>query len=482
MIEPLPFQRQFLAKSLAPKIRIGVLSLPRGNGKSTLAAHVLERCLTPGDELHEPGKEYLLLAGSIEQARHVFKPIRDALEPCGEYRFVDSQRSLGVTDKRTNTKLRVVSSNGKTAMGIVNTPILVADEPGSWEVAGGQLMWSAISTALGKPDSTLRVLMIGTVAPSVTGWWADLVAAGSRSNVHVTALQGDPKRFDDWGEVKRVNPLMARFPESRRQLRIEMNDAGRDTQLRARFASYRMNKPTQDESELLLMADDWRSVLERPVAERDGRCVVGIDLGGSRAWSSAVALWESGRCEAVAITAGLPGIPDQERRDRQSAGTYQRLVDDGQLRIAEGLRVPPVGDLVDEVFARWPDAEVLIADRFRAPELEDCSPVEVVSRISRWSESSADIRSFRKLALDGDLSIEDGSRRLLTTSLMAAQVRNDDAGNVRLQKSGTNNQARDDVIAAAVLAAGEMERRRNQADFPFMLLPIGGSTGEQMAA
>ena len=37
-------------------------------------------------------------------------------------------------------------------------------------------------------------------------------------------------------------------------------------------------------------------------------------------------------------------------------------------------------------------------------------------------------------------------------------VANDDAGNVRMRKRGTNNQARDDVAAAAVLAAGSWLR------------------------
>ena len=43
-------------------------------------------------------------------------------------------------------------------MGIVGCPLLVADEPGSWEVNGGQLMADAIQTAQGKPGSPLRVV------------------------------------------------------------------------------------------------------------------------------------------------------------------------------------------------------------------------------------------------------------------------------------------------------------------------------------
>ena len=65
------FQKRFIKGALAPGIDVAALSIPRGNGKSWLAAHLLARGLTPGDDLHVPGSEYLLCAGSIEQARLV---------------------------------------------------------------------------------------------------------------------------------------------------------------------------------------------------------------------------------------------------------------------------------------------------------------------------------------------------------------------------------------------------------------------------
>ena len=83
------------------------------------------------------------------------------METNDDYRFVDSVQRIGITHRPTNTRLRVISSNGKTAMGIVNCPLLVADEPGAWETVGGQLMSDAIETALGKPWSKMRVIYIG---------------------------------------------------------------------------------------------------------------------------------------------------------------------------------------------------------------------------------------------------------------------------------------------------------------------------------
>ena len=59
------FQKRFLAGALAPGIDTAALSLPRGNGKSWLAAHLLTRCLTPGDPLHVAGAEYILVVRHV---------------------------------------------------------------------------------------------------------------------------------------------------------------------------------------------------------------------------------------------------------------------------------------------------------------------------------------------------------------------------------------------------------------------------------
>ena len=119
------FQSEFLKRALAPGVDTAALCLARGQGKSFLAAHILTRCLTPGDELHQPGKEYVQCAGSIEQARMVYGFVRAALEPTGEYSWIDSTTRLGATHKPSNTKLRAISSNAKTSFGLVNVPLAV---------------------------------------------------------------------------------------------------------------------------------------------------------------------------------------------------------------------------------------------------------------------------------------------------------------------------------------------------------------------
>ena len=59
-----PFQRRFLKASFEPGIEVAARSLPRGNGKTTLLAHLAARSLTPGDPLFVEGASNILVAGS----------------------------------------------------------------------------------------------------------------------------------------------------------------------------------------------------------------------------------------------------------------------------------------------------------------------------------------------------------------------------------------------------------------------------------
>ena len=463
VLEIRPFQRRFLARAMSSGIDVAILSGPRGLGKTTLAAHIVSRALTPGDSLYERDREVVLISGSLAQSRYGFKIVRRQLEPLGLYRWSFSTTGIGAKDTESGVELRVLSSNPKTALGMVNVSLAVLDEPGSYPVAGGEELWNAVATSLGKPGSMLRVLLIGTIAPSRSGWWRELVEGGSTGSTYVQLLQGDVKKWDDLREVYRVNPLSRIDVTFRAKLRQERDAALRDPRLKARFFSYRLNFPTANENEVLLTVADWEEVCGRPVPERDGRSVIGLDMGASRSWSSAVAIFQNGRCEATAIAPGIPSMADQEKRDRVSGTTYARLVSRGLLHVDADHRVVRVSKLIDEIWRFNP--AVLVCDRFRLAEVLDAvrGRCRVQPRVWQWSSASEDIRHLRRLAQDGPLSVEPASRDLLAVSLQAATVLNDTSGNVRLIKRGSNNCGRDDVAAALCLSAGEAARQGCEA-------------------
>ena len=456
------FQLDFVRAVENPKYDTVALSGPRNLGKTFIAAHVLARCLTPGDVLHQPGKEYILGAASIEQARLTYQFIRSELEPTGEYRWIDSTTRLGATHVATNNKLRAISSNAKTSFGLVNVPLVVLDEPGALENVGGSMLSDSLFTAQGKVGSKLKLVLIGTLAPMATSaghWWFDLIHGGTTGTKHVQLFQGNAETWDTWTTIRKANPLTSISRDFRKKLLEERDEARGDTRLAARFKSYRLNLPSADASSMLLDVADWELVTARTVPERSGKPIVGIDLGGGRAWSSAVAVWENGRVEALALAPGIPDIASQEKRDRVPAGLYAKLLTEGTLTVAEGLRVQPAALLWELVRGAWGQVALVVCDRFRLTDLQDAIDpgVALEARVTRWSDAAADIRALRKVAKDGPLSVEAGSRALLIASLAAAHVKSDDAGNTRLVKNSSNS-SRDDVAAALTLAAGAFAR------------------------
>ena len=367
---------------------------------------------------------------------------------------------MGIRHTATGTRLLVRSSRAKSAFGIVGARLALVDEPGAFDVVGGSLMNDALDTALGKPNSQLRIVYIGTIAPSLArGWWHDLVDGGSEGSTFVQALQGDLTKWDSWAEIRRCNPLVEISAEFRKTLLEERDKARRDSRLKARFLSYRLNRPTGDEATMLLTVSDFEDMTKRAVPPREGLPIVALDLGASRAWSAAVALYPNGRVEARAVAPGIPNLGAQEERDNVPRGTYSRLSDEGVLIQATGLRVPPAKALIKLISETWGRPSNLICDRFRIADLHDAGvPCQVIPRVSRWSEASADIRALRSHTKDGPFAVAQCSRSLLAASLAACKVRNDGQGSTRLVKGDTNNTARDDVAAALVLAAGLFER------------------------
>ena len=456
------FQKKFEQNAFESEARISALSVPRGNGKSTLCGYFLARCLTPGDKLHEPGKEYLLIAGSIQQSRHVFTAMLNFINP-DDYSIAQNMRELKATHKETKATVLTLSSNAKTAMGLgLNNPLIVCDEPGAWDINKGYLMWQALKTCVGKPGSNTKIIFIGTLAPSHRGWWPDLLESNSDDDRYIQVLRGNPDfwsmtKVEQTREIRRVNPLMWKFPESRKQLLTERDNAWKYQSEKAEFNSYRLNIPTRGESETLLKPEYWRDTLNREIKGRFGKPIIGVDLGGARSWSAAVALYPNGFIDAIALAPGIPSISAQEQRDRVPVNCYQKLVDSGLLMVDEGRNIPRLDKLIDWMSELDPD--IVIADSFRWKELKDNGPhLNIRFRQARAMQAAEDISALRKLAADGPLNVG-RARELIAESLSVTQVKSDDQNNTRISKSDKFDRSRDDVSAALVFACGELERR-----------------------
>ena len=462
----LPFHRAWLRRAYADDIKVAALSTPRGNAKTWLIGNLAAQAITAGSPTFEAGREVIGVSASLEQSRVMLSFARAALKDREhEYRWLDSGQRLAVTHQASGAKFRILSSSGKRAMGLENFSTIYADEPGAWESRDGSTMWDAIRTSLGKRPGQ-RLLLIGTRAPAEAGsWWPELLEAGSGPGVHVEVLAApDDAAWDTWATIRRCNPMTRVNPELRKVLLLERDQARRNQTLAPSFQAYRLNRLVGVSKSLLLPLVDWRAVLEREVPEREGQPILGLDLGGERAWSGAVAMWANGRMECFAMLPGLPDIAERERMDAVPRGSYQRLFDAGVMIVDEGRRRARPELLIDHLEDRGIRPINVICDRFLILTLRDAARGRwrISPRRTRWSEATEDIAAFRDIALDGPptLSIAPEGRALMSFSVSQAEVATDDQGSTRLVKT-RDKRSRDDVAQAAVLAAGETVRRKS---------------------
>ena len=457
----LRFHADWIRRSYADDIEIAALSLPRGGAKSWLLGQMAGQSIRPGSPTFQQGMESIAVSGSLEQSRILLGFVREALQDVeDDYRWLDSGQRLACTHKDTGTKLRVLSSSGKRAMGLANFQNIYFDEPGSLNVRDGLLLWDALRTSLGKRPCQ-RLLCIGTRAPAPPDtWWPQLLDAGSGRGMHIEVLTApDDAPWDAWSTIRKVNPLLMHNASLRRTVLRERDAARRDETLRPAFRAYRLNQQVDIEQEVLVEVADWKRVEAREVPPRQGRPIVGFDLGAERSWSAAFCVYPNGRAEAYALMPGLPGIAERERQDSQPSGLYRRLYESGNLLVDEGRRVSRPLTLINHLLEVGITPESIYCDTFILGELRDAvnGRWPIIPRRTRWSEATEDISGFRRLVKDGPLSITEESRPLVRLGLSEAIVKSDDQGSVHLRKK-RSNQSRDDVAVAAVIATGAMAR------------------------
>ena len=285
------------------------------------------------------------------------------------------------------------------------------------------------------------------------------MASGSGDGRYVSLLQADREKWTDFDEVLKCNPVAAINPHLRRVLEREHKAALESDRAARTFRQYRLNLPGDPvDQQPLITAAEWQRICSRPVPAVEGRPVVAVDLGGSRSWSAACAVWPSGRVESWALAPGIPSLADQERDDQVPEGSYTSLVRAGGLSVDEAHAVPDIGLLLARIWSWEPD--VIVCDPYRAAELHQtvAGRVRITERARGGGESTSNVQSLRALLLDSAAGVSETSRALVAASFAQTNLVVDASGITKVTKSRAKR-SRDDAAAALLLAAGEQARR-----------------------
>ena len=224
---------------------------------------------------------------------------------------------------------------------------------------------------------------------------------------------------------------------------------------------------------MLLSVDDFERMAERDVAERTGRPIVGVDLGGGQGMERC-----RGRVGKQGASRRLPsrqGIPDIDGsrgpRLKYREAPMHGLARDGPLapgaRAEECNRLAALFEAINGGI--WDRLSLVVCDRFRLGELQRLYDTKRRS-FPAFQGGPKRRLTFAPCASSpwtGRCHHRAGqSRPLLAASPWPSPIVRKTTmprQHVRLAKKGTHNcTARDDVAAALVLGAGVFQRSRAQ--------------------
>ena len=463
-LELLPWQRRLVEEFYEDEdAETAATSMGRGAGKSTFSGALARAHLPPGP-LAQPRGDCLLVASSFSQARTtMFESLlafmadelaEDAERPKREkvWRVLDSTSTAYVQHRATGSRVRVLGCDPRRLQGgqIVGA---VCDEVREWPKNLSRRMYSAVVTAIGKIDGA-KLLAIGVQPKASDGSWFTDLLQGEADYIELHEGDGDWREEATW---RAANPSYDAFPVLRKAYRKHYERALRDPAELQSFRALRLNLPVEEVPRLqLIEAEEW--LRQEGDVEAKGGYFLGIDLGSGTSSTAAAAYHkESGRLETVALFGEEPNLEDRGYADGVD-DLYVRAQERGELVLAPG-RVPRVEQLLEEVAERWGMPRAICCDQFRVKELRDgldragWGDVEVVERRVGFISGGQDMRAFKMAFLSG--KVHPVPQLFLRSAASEAVLVEDQTGNQKLAKdsqNGRRSRARDDVIAASILA------------------------------
>jgi phage terminase large subunit-like protein len=454
-------------KSLAKRTQVGILSVARGGGKSTLSAGLALGHLV-GAWGAEPRRQIIIAARSRDQARIAWQhaaSFADTL-PVETRARIQLKRSprLEIEYEADDGPhvLTAIAADARTALGLAPS-LVIADERAAWPEGRGDDLEQSLVTSLDKRDG--RLLMISTSAPNDQhpfSRWIDEPPRGA----HVAEFRPPPGLpADDRESLKLANPgctygVGPRLAALEASARRAIDQGGHALNS---FRLFNRNERIQAETrDLLLTADEWLNVEADTLPPRSGPVSIGVDMGGSASMSAAAFYWhQTGRLEVVAAFPSNPTLLQRGQADGVS-DRYCQMADRGELTTL-GDKTVPVASFMAHVMQRVQGEKVaaLLADRYKASELAEGMDkagvrVPVTWRGFGFKDGGEDVERFRRAVYDG--AVQAAPSLLMRSALADAVCMRDPSNNAKLVKARSNG--RIDAVSAAVLAVAEGARQR----------------------
>lgn len=466
-----PFQEAFIyAVFDNPHMtRTAVLSIARKNSKTVTCAIILLAFIIGPEALENS----MIASGAMarEQASIVFRHMQKFIELSPELRKLakpvpSTKKIFGLAK---NVEYSALAKDGSRAVGRSDRVVL-GDEWGQIIGATDDFV-EALLTGQGAFDDALAII-ISTQAASDTAYLSMVIDDAERSNdptivCHVYTSTKDCDLMDET-EWARSNPALDIF-RSRKDVMNQMTKATRLPAMEAKMRNLILNQRVAQEN-LFVSPSIWIKNNRAPNLDlfREPRIVTaGLDLSKKHDLTACVLAVEDD--ESVIHLQPFVFTPSRniEERAKRDRAPYDVWIRDGHL-------IPLGGDVVDyaQVCNFLQDRideeefhiDTITFDRWRIKEFQKaCEEEQALGQVV-WEEFG---QGFKDMApacqalleklIDG--KIRHGAHPLLNYGIANAIAVQDPAGNLKLDKSKST--ARIDMIVAAVMAVGSIERSRS---------------------
>ena len=454
------WQIDFLRASTHPRVRESGLSVARKNGKSALIAVVLLAYLA--GPLRRQGFRGIVTSLTGRLAVELWNAMYAICNASG-LEHIEFKRTPqpGIIVCEPDQRIDFLAADRSSGHAL-GADIAIIDEAGLLQERDRDL-WNAILSSVSGRDGRLMCISIRGDGPM----FSELADRSDDPAVSWTEFAGDPhKALDDPDNWHAANPGLSSGIKSNRYMEDMARRAMASPNDRSAFSAYDLNLPQEPSRELILSVSDWQQCVVTLLPPREGKCLVGIDLGGSSSMTCVAAYWpETGRFECWGA---FPAYPDLRARGEADGvgGLYIRMMERGELSVYPG-RITNLPHFFDDVATRLAGESVLCAmDRYRKAEaitaMEEAGLVwPVIWRgmgHSHTADGSADVRAFQKMCMSG--KVQSLRSLMLESAIAGSSIVRDAAGNPKLDKS--KNKARIDALQASVLALGLGSRHGNR--------------------
>ncbi|WP_319524663.1 terminase TerL endonuclease subunit [uncultured Desulfosarcina sp.] len=448
-------------------VRTALITMPRKNGKSALAA-ALALCHLLGPESEQRGQCYSA-AADREQAAIIFREMEAIILAVPEFEercHIQSFYKM-ITDYQTGSVYRAMSADGRKAHGL-SPSFMIYDELAQ---AKDRELYDNLTTGTGARAEPLMVV-ISTQSPDPHHIMSELVDYAI--DLENGTLPPDPSFFgcvyaalddaDAWDEKtwKACNPALGDF-RSLPEMRQFAEQAKRIPTKEATFRNLYLNQRVDAEARFISSNDYDACVREIP--DLAGRaCYGGLDLSSTQDLTAFVLCFPPQTEDEPFFVLPFAWVPAESirRRAKEDRVPYDIWQRDGYIEPVPGsvIDYQPILAKIDDL-AQLYDLQAIAFDRWGATRVVNDlteAGMTVLEFGQGFASMSPPSKEMEKLILERKIGFPDNPVIKWCFGNVIAET--DAAGNIKFSKKKSAEKI--DVAVAAVMALDGAIRNQAQ--------------------